>query len=540
MRNIYYATDKQKEELIDIENEEMAYYKRWQDARISDLVMIRETSYFPFNGIVKATDESIDSKEKTLHWTLNGANLQQRDFIIIEPFEEQINNQGLVNINEANTWFEEDVVLSKKAIILMPEEKYFELCKSNKFKKNSKNLNIVLYKGDKNLALKMLLLDKRYVRLNFEDSELRIDEYPEVEDFGKKLKLLQRQIADELQRLGRNVTYGEFKDYIEGKIDIDETLIGDDDEEQTQESEPIIENLEELKSKMITGLTPAVEGDIELDEICFATTAIGKRRENQEDAVLLIKDEQNPNFKMIVVADGMGGEQQGEFASNTLIEGLKQWFEGFSDKERQCYYDGVLKLQESLNDIINEISNRIVDQLYGLGGTTLVCAIIGEYDTLITNVGDSRAYIIKKGKLEQVTIDDSIVQEESEKGNIPYKDAMRFHREAAGITECVGMGTIKDIHSTVLSNVDYDVLLLFSDGVTDCLSEEDIAVICKKSDRKKIAKLLVQKAIANDSIAPDELIEEYVDFNVYIPGGKDNTTTALYINKNVGKDEEKR
>ena len=106
MKNVYYATDKEKEEIIDIENEQMAYYKRWQDARIDDLVMIRETDNFPFNGIVKAVDEQIETKEKASHWTLNGANLQQKDFIIIEPFKEQIESPGLSNINEADTWFE--------------------------------------------------------------------------------------------------------------------------------------------------------------------------------------------------------------------------------------------------------------------------------------------------------------------------------------------------------------------------------------------------------------------------------------------------
>lgn len=243
---------------------------------------------------------------------------------------------------------------------------------------------------------------------------------------------------------------------------------------------------------------------------------------------------------MMVVAEGMGGEQHGEIASNILVERLKEWFEGLTEEEKESYLTGVTSLQESLNNKINETSNEIANQLYSLGGATLVCAIIGEHDTLITNVGDSRAYVIKDGKLKQVTIDDAIVQEEFEKGNIPYRYAMRFHREAAGITECVGMGIIKDIHSITLNNDDYDMLLLFSDGVTDCLSEEDIAVICKSTNRKEIAKRLVQRAIEHDSIAPDKLIEDYVDINFYIPGGKDNSTSAVYLPKKSSEEEEER
>lgn len=83
------------------------------------------------------------------------------------------------------------------------------------------------------------------------------------------------------------------------------------------------------------------------------------------------------------------------------------------------------------------------------------------------------------------------------------------------------------------------MLLFFSDGATDCLSEEEIAVICKTTDRKETAKILAQKAIEHDSIAPEVLHDEYTDFNFYIPGGKDNTTVAVYIPKEKGDKEER-
>lgn len=136
-----------------------------------------------------------------------------------------------------------------------------------------------------------------------------------------------------------------------------------------------------------------------------------------------------------------------------------------------------------------------------------------------------------------MTIDDAIVQEKFEEGNIPNKDAMRFHHEVAGITQAVGMGLIDNIHTKILNNDDYQMLLLFSDGVTDCLSEEDIAVICKTTDRKEVAKMLAQKAIEHDSIAPNELFDEVEFYNAYIPGGKDNTTVAIFA---PNKDEEER
>ena len=86
-------------------------------------------------------------------------------------------------------------------------------------------------------------------------------------------------------------------------------------------------------------------------------------------------------------------------------------------------------------------------------------------------------------------------------------------------------------HFEVLKNSDYDMLLLFSDGVTDCLSDDDIAVVCKNTDRKQVSKMIVEKALKHDSIQPEEYMD-YINLNAYIPGGKDNTTAAVYVPKN--------
>lgn len=93
---------------------------------------------------------------------------------------------------------------------------------------------------------------------------------------------------------------------------------------------------------------------------------------------------------------------------------------------------------------------------------------------------------------------------------------------------------LKHPHFEILNNNDYDMMLLFSDGVTDCLSDDDIAVVCKNSNRKEAAKQIVEKAIRHDSIEPEEFLD-YTNLNIYIPGGKDNTTAAVYAPK---KDEE--
>lgn len=547
MKDIYDATDEHKREIIEIENIDLIIRKKDFRPTIKDLVLVRATNIFPTNGIVVPTDITEGSQEKTNHWTLNGANLKGQDFIIIEPFQEQINNPTLANVNEIDTWFNGEVRLSKKATILMSEETFRIMNnESLNFSRQVENLNIALYRGDETLALKMLLYNKNYASFDLnENGFLPADEYGDTIYYINQLKELESIVAIELQKIGREVTYGKTQEYYEDAtvtsksrdLIVNNNRFISDTRKKVEEEHLYIDNINQTFSRMITGLTPIVEGDIELDGECYATTRIGKVRENQEDAVLLVKDKVTPDFRMMVVADGMGGEQKGEIASHIIVSKLKEWFESLNGEEKEKYYKDVASIEESLKAIIQEISFDVDWHLYGMGGATIVCAIIGKNNTIIINVGDSRAYIIKKGKLEQVTIDDAIVQEEFEKGNIPNKDAMRFHRDVAGITQAVGMGLINNIHSIVINNNDYDMLLLFSDGVTDCLSEEDIAVICDKTDRKELAKTIAQKAVEHDSISPDILYEEYVDYNLYVPGGKDNTTVASFL---PNKDENER
>ena len=155
---------------------------------------------------------------------------------------------------------------------------------------------------------------------------------------------------------------------------------------------------------------------------------------------------------------------------------------------------------------------------------------MGEKDTLIANIGDSRAYIINDGKLKQVSREDTVAQQNLEKGYTPNKEASRFDQRSNEITQCIGMDR-KDLnhpHIEIIDNKDYDMLVLFSDGVTDCLSDEDIAIVCRNSDRKDFAKKIVEKAIRHDSIRPEEYAN-YDNLNSYIPGGKDNTTAVAYV-----------
>ena len=84
-------------------------------------------------------------------------------------------------------------------------------------------------------------------------------------------------------------------------------------------------------------------------------------------------------------------------------------------------------------------------------------------------------------------------------------------------------------------NKDYDMLLLFSDGVTDCISDEDMAVVCRTTDKKALARRIVEKALKNDTFIPEEFID-YSHLRAYKPAGWDNATVAIQV-KNKDKEE---
>ena len=148
----------------------------------------------------------------------------------------------------------------------------------------------------------------------------------------------------------------------------------------------------------------------------------------------------------------------------------------------------------------------------------------------MVNVGDSRAYKVKDGKILQISREDTIAQEHLDKGITPSKEVARFDRKSNVLLQCLGMNRNELVypHTEILSNQEYDMLLLFTDGVTDCLSDEDIAVVCRTTDKKILSKKIVEKAMSHDSIAPDEFME-YSDLHSYIPGGKDNTTNVVIL-----------
>lgn len=218
-------------------------------------------------------------------------------------------------------------------------------------------------------------------------------------------------------------------------------------------------------------------------------------REVNEDAVLVTQLAEHeagtgPGF-LLAVADGMGGHQRGEVASQIAIELLNDLFA----RDRPEDIAGALKqAYRRANEAIFQQAALVPDA--GPMGTTLVSAVItGKYVT-IANVGDSRAYLVRANQLTQITQDHSLVAEQIAQGQLT-EDAARRSPQRNIITQSLGITETLDrrmpsIYELVL--LPEDRLLLCSDGFFDVLQQEDYVSTVVADDPQGSASRLVALA----------------------------------------------
>lgn len=276
-----------------------------------------------------------------------------------------------------------------------------------------------------------------------------------------------------------------------------------------------------------------------------AYSSVGKQRTNQEDSYYIGTHPQNSEFKILVVADGMGGSSQGEIASNIAVKELMQWFDTLPGNEYN--QNDNRKLAYLLQQKVNEIQRKICEKIND-GGTTLCVSIIKNNSIVMGNIGDSQGYIIEDNKIIHATTPDS----HPIKNLGVQKDIARFHKMNNAINSFVGIFKGEEAYpemciteAKIKSHSIYKVIMC-SDGVTDCISEKQIIKIANESSNPSQA--LVEYAIENDSYLAHELNElfnelsideQYAvwrryqngEFNDKINAGKDNTTAVSAVIK---------
>ena len=207
----------------------------------------------------------------------------------------------------------------------------------------------------------------------------------------------------------------------------------------------------------------------------------GKKRRRNEDAYVVAPP-------LFAVADGMGGAQAGEVASKLAAAALEDTDSGgLSGAER------VTTLIQEANRRVYERSNA--DPSASGMGTTMTVALVEGGVVTFGHVGDSRAYLVRDGGMEQLTEDHSLVNELLKSGKLSAEEA-ETHPQRSVITRAVGTDPDVDVESFTVDAHVGDVFLICSDGLTDMVADEDILAVVDRhhDDLDRATKALLSAA----------------------------------------------
>ncbi len=221
----------------------------------------------------------------------------------------------------------------------------------------------------------------------------------------------------------------------------------------------------------------------------------GRRRRRNEDAYVAVPP-------LFAIADGMGGAQAGEVASGLAAAVLEE-------------ATGDERGEERVASLIQEANRRVFqrsseDAATSGMGTTMTVALLDNAEGTIAfgHVGDSRAYRVRGGELEQLTDDHSLVGELVRSGRLSPEEA-ESHPQRSVITRALGTEPDVDVDTFTVEAEPGDIYLLCSDGLTDMISARDIlAAVEAGDDLEDAARALVGAANAG--------------------GGEDNITVVLF------------
>jgi serine/threonine protein phosphatase PrpC len=235
----------------------------------------------------------------------------------------------------------------------------------------------------------------------------------------------------------------------------------------------------------------------------FHASDLGRQRQGNEDSYFV-------RAPLFVVADGMGGAQAGEVASEMAVESFDR---GLPDGAPAA----------ALVQVIEDANRRIYDrsraesQRAGMG-TTVTAAFVGEQDVTIAHVGDSRAYLLRDGRLERLTRDHSLVGELVARGKLTEEQA-ETHPQRSVITRALGPEPDVQVDVHTYQARDGDLFMVCSDGLTSMVPEARVtSILGGGGSLEQAGRELI--AAANDA------------------GGRDNITVILFRLEEVEGGEE--
>ncbi|HEY2665764.1 MAG TPA: Stp1/IreP family PP2C-type Ser/Thr phosphatase, partial [Actinomycetota bacterium] len=238
-----------------------------------------------------------------------------------------------------------------------------------------------------------------------------------------------------------------------------------------------------------------------------AATDVGLVRSNNEDAFLTAPP-------LFAVADGMGGHRAGEVASAGAIRTLQ--------KEAGHDTDSLVAAVQSANRVVHAEAAANPD-LSGMG-TTITAMMTTQDSAQIVHVGDSRAYLLREGRLRRLTQDHTVVERLAREGKIPANEVDR-HPQRSVLERALGVNPEVDVDVQLLDVRPGDRLLLCTDGLTSMLDDDEIReILLRESDPETAAQALIDAALAAGG--KDNVTAVIVDFPRPDSGAADSSRTA--------------
>ena len=234
----------------------------------------------------------------------------------------------------------------------------------------------------------------------------------------------------------------------------------------------------------------------------FGLTDVGLVRDHNEDYIQWFVES-----GLVILADGMGGHNAGEVASELAVHSISDALEDvlspdIKDGTELDFKEAVNEAVVFANDEINQHANTH-PECNGMG-TTVVMALFHNNSVIVASVGDSRIYRFRKGELEQVTTDHSLVQEMIDNGYMSEEEAMNSSNRNL-ITRALGIAEDVKVDVSQLEIEQDDIYLFCSDGLSDMVDDQQIfaSLVKTRDDIERGCQELIK--LANDNGGHDNV-----------------------------------
>lgn len=224
-----------------------------------------------------------------------------------------------------------------------------------------------------------------------------------------------------------------------------------------------------------------------------AKTDIGKLRDRNEDLYYFDK-----RLQLFAIADGMSGHERGDLASKLTIDVIQEWAQTQTSLHNNLHYTKRLAILRNFAEKANQrlyTTSKKGGKTRGMGTTLIACFVTFSYLTYV-HVGDSRLYVLRAGKLIQITIDDSLVQKMIEQNKITLEEG-RVHEKRNIITQAIGLRETINVKADVYPLVHGDIVFACTDGLYDSIvdDQEIVDIITSAVNLKEACNNLVNAAL---------------------------------------------